>query len=528
MPVQVPKIEIHDESARIVKGWGTVDIFDKANERLPIEEFKRIMPVLMDRGGLIMNRHTNQPVGKILNYVFKMKDTQEGPKEGVYLTTKVFKDFGSDDDVWEAIKKEEIEGFSFGGRNNKEELDFSKGVSRKTLKGLESFEFSYVPKGMNQESTIEEINYIAKEDTEEGETSNDSGHYHLYKIDSSGEGKTLGTLPREAEDHVHEIKSGVVQVENSHDHRLIRMLVNKEIKKVSDFSEEMQTFEEDEYLEIKIIAKDAYNSIPRLIETIGQFAGPGHSTNIVVEPNSKDNQKFNFDGDGPDRIESISAKKINIKDIDKNYEKNKESEKEENSDDETLSKNDSTLNDDAKVERSFINNISYNKNMTGENTKKVEEVPQANSEPVQTEDPAVAMNSKLDQIISLLSGVQKAEEEDKDEDKKEDDKDEDKDVEKEGDGEKVKLPESEGDEVSQDKPAEGGKGDESAANFLQKQRDEIKAEVKKEIMKELTNNKANTPRPEAKANNNIQKADIQKTANNWAEANKMARDAGKR
>ena len=85
MPKQVPSIEIHDESARIVKGWGTVDVFDKANERLPIEEFKRIMPIIMKRGGIIMNRHTNQTAGKILNYEFKMKETPEGQKEGVYL-----------------------------------------------------------------------------------------------------------------------------------------------------------------------------------------------------------------------------------------------------------------------------------------------------------------------------------------------------------------------------------------------------------------------------------------------------------
>ncbi len=478
MPVQVPKIEIHDESARIVKGFGTVDIFDKVGERLPIEEFKRIMPIIMKRGGIIMNKHTNQPVAKILNYDFRMKDTQEGPKEGVYLHTEIYKDFKSDDEVWDSIKKGETEGFSFGGRNNKEELDFSKGLSQKVLKDLEGFEFSFVPKGCNQEATIEEINYIAKEDTEEGETSNDSGHYHLYKISSSGDGKTLGTLPREAEDHVHEIKSGVVQVENSHDHRLIRMLVNK-------------------------------------VEVQKPFAGFKDFDACVAENQDKDNPAA-FCGFLKDRVEKIE----------KEYEeKNKKSEKEENSDDKTLSKSDSTLNTDAKVERSFINKEIHNSNMPEKDLKKVEEVPQANSEPVQPEDPAVAMNSKLDQIISLLSGVQKAEEDKDEKDKKDDEKD--KDVEKEGDGEKVKLPESEGDEVSQDKPTEGAKGDESAANFLQKQRDEIKAEVKKEIMKELTNNKADTPRPGAKANaNDIQKGEVQKTATNWGEANKMARDAG--
>ncbi len=61
MVKQVAAVEIHDESARIVKGWGTVDIFDKVGERLPIEELKRIMPVIMKRGGIVKNRQYNHP-----------------------------------------------------------------------------------------------------------------------------------------------------------------------------------------------------------------------------------------------------------------------------------------------------------------------------------------------------------------------------------------------------------------------------------------------------------------------------------
>lgn len=245
-PKQVPQIEIHDETARIVKGWGTVDIFDKAGERLPIEEFKRIMPVIMDRGGVITDRHSNRVVGKILNYVFKMKDTPEGPKEGVYLTTKCYDNFKTDTEVWNAIKKGDYEGFSFGGRNHLEESSFKDGNLKKILKGLEGFEFSYVPKGCNQESTFDEINYLAKEDKsieEEGETSNDAGHYHLYKMDEKGMGKTLGTLPREADDHTHEIVQGVVQAINNHDHKLIRMLVERTEKTYND--ENKKTEEKD-------------------------------------------------------------------------------------------------------------------------------------------------------------------------------------------------------------------------------------------------------------------------------------------
>ena len=93
------------------------------------------------------------------------------------------------------------------------------------------------------------------------------------------------------------------------------------------------------------------------------------------------------------------------------------------------------------------------------------------------------------------------------------------------------MPESEGDEVSQDKPAEGAKTDEEKANFLEKEEAEkiekIKADVKKEIMKELQNTKADTPRPGVKAND-IKKGDIGKAPKTSMEANKIIKEMGLR
>lgn len=446
MVKQVDAVEIHDENARIVKGWGTVDVFDKVNERLPIEEFKRLMPIIMKRGGIVMNRHTNQPAGRILNYEFLMKDTPEGPKEGVYLTTEVFRDFNSDDVVWKDITDKKTKGFSFGGRNTLEDVEFSKGVSKKTLKGLEGFEFSYVPKGCNQEATIEEVNFIAKEDNgEDGETSQEQGHYHLYRLDASGNGKTLGTLPRETEDHSHNIVSGVVQTTNDHDHKLIRMLV--------------------------------------------------------------------------DRVEKNYPKDEN--------KKTEDSEKDDDSDDKTLSKSVSTLNSEGKKAESFIKNNNLSKDMV-EDTKvdKVEEVPQAaDSNPTEAPVEPMSADAKLDRIIEILSNTVKAAHEDDDkEPKEEEDKD---DVEKEGDGEKVKLPESVGDETSQDAPAEGAVTDVASANFLEKEGiEKIKADIKKEILAGLIDKRADTPRPTANTHD-ITKTEASTVPKNWTEANKMIKAAGK-
>ena len=495
---QVPAVEIHDENARIVKGWGTVDVFDKVNERLPIEEFKRLMPVIMKRGGIVMNRHTNQPAGRILNYQFLMKETSDGPKEGVYLTTEVFKDFVSDDEIWEAIKKEEIEGFSFGGRNNLEDIEFSKGVSRKTLKGLEGFEFSYVPKGMNQEATIEEVNFIAKQELkkEDGETSQDAEHYHLYQIDENGNGKTLGTLPRDQEDHAHEIEGQVVQETNDHNHRLIRVLVEKQ-------------------------------------QVMKPFAGFEDFAAC---------ERANQDKDDPAAFCGFLQARVEKIEQEYNNEKKKNPKKADHFDDKPLSKSDSTLDTDGKKDESFIKNNNLSKDMGDEETnksgtKKIEDVPQAPSPQAPAEesvvDPMAQIEAKLDTLIGLMtSNTNKVDDEDK---PKDEDEDEDskkalhrKELDKEGDGEKVKLPETEGEEISQDPPAQGAGTDEAEANFLEKEGlAKIKADVKADVLKELLNEKANTPRPGAKVNkNNIQKSEESPAPNTWIDANKMIKKMG--
>ena len=68
------KFEILNDSDRLFKAWGTVEIKDKDGELLPIDEFKKIMPVIMKRGGVIIDHHSNRVVGKIVNYEFKEKD----------------------------------------------------------------------------------------------------------------------------------------------------------------------------------------------------------------------------------------------------------------------------------------------------------------------------------------------------------------------------------------------------------------------------------------------------------------------
>mgnify|MGYP001559044192 CR=1 FL=1 len=162
-------MDILNEDDRIFQSWGTVNITDRQKELIPIGEFRKIMPVIMDRGGMIMNSHTNQPVGKILNYEFKMNPKYK--EEGLLITGKVFDDYETDNKIWERVKegfkdpekKGAITGLSFGGKSYKADYDFSeKDEPTKILRGLEGFEFSLVETPANQGAVLTDVNMLAK------------------------------------------------------------------------------------------------------------------------------------------------------------------------------------------------------------------------------------------------------------------------------------------------------------------------------------------------------------------------------
>lgn len=182
-PKQFNLLEIHDENSRLVRGWGSVDVVDKAGQRLPMDEFKKVMPIYMRRGGVITDMHSNKVVAKCLNYEFGTNPATGA--EGVYLTVDVFNDYVYDDMVWEKIKTREYKGFSFGGINKMKDIVFEEGMNPEViLKGLECFEFAFVDGPMNAPSLLDEINYIAKSDNEKKEADVKKGLKELVKQDN--------------------------------------------------------------------------------------------------------------------------------------------------------------------------------------------------------------------------------------------------------------------------------------------------------------------------------------------------------
>lgn len=163
-PAQFPVNELLDENERIYKGWASVEIKDAHGDLLPMSVFKKIMPLIIDRGGVILDSHSNRHTGKIINYEFKTNE--EAGKEGLYLTVKNYKGYQHDDMIWEKIKNGTYTGFSFGGMSiGQPTMKFETGMDvTKILNEFEGFEFSNVETPANSASVFTEINYLAKSD----------------------------------------------------------------------------------------------------------------------------------------------------------------------------------------------------------------------------------------------------------------------------------------------------------------------------------------------------------------------------
>lgn len=159
--------EITNEKDRIVRGWGSVEIKDKDGEVIPMKEFSKIMPIIMKRGGAIMDAHSNKQRGKILNYEFA--EHPETKKEAVRLLYQIYDDYPQDTRVWEDIKAGK-KGLSFGGASHKQapviiDMETFKDTARALL-ALEGYEFSIVDNPSNPEAWNTQANLVAKGDTE--------------------------------------------------------------------------------------------------------------------------------------------------------------------------------------------------------------------------------------------------------------------------------------------------------------------------------------------------------------------------
>jgi hypothetical protein len=159
-------ITILNKDDRIFESWGTVGVRDIQGDLIPISEIEPIMLTMMKRGGNIIDGHSNRTVGKILNFVKEEKQLKDGgTAPGIKLISQIFKDYKTDDEVWDDIVKQRATGMSFGGKSWKSEHQMIDGKDTRVLKDIEGFEFTVVRPGnipVNSESNILAANTIAK------------------------------------------------------------------------------------------------------------------------------------------------------------------------------------------------------------------------------------------------------------------------------------------------------------------------------------------------------------------------------
>lgn len=158
-------MDVIDSDKRIFQSWGSVEVVDSDDEVIPISEFKKVMPIIMDRGGVLIDTHSNKPIGKILN--FEYKEHPIAKTEALLLTAKVYNDYKSDDEVWDGIKSGKKKGLSFGGKVGKIKLNIKfknytgENKTVDILRELEGYEFSVVDEPANPLATMTAVS-VAK------------------------------------------------------------------------------------------------------------------------------------------------------------------------------------------------------------------------------------------------------------------------------------------------------------------------------------------------------------------------------
>lgn len=100
---------------RIFEAYATYEEIDKQGDLVKADGIADAIPIWLDRGGTILDSHTNKHIGKGLEY-----DSQiVKEKRAVWLKSKIFSGrlaHNIDDEAWNKIQKREYKGLSIGAQ----------------------------------------------------------------------------------------------------------------------------------------------------------------------------------------------------------------------------------------------------------------------------------------------------------------------------------------------------------------------------------------------------------------------------
>ncbi len=160
MEKSLHELIINNENDRLIEGYASVEILDRQNDIVPIDTMTKAMIEYMKRGGLIMYGHQNKPIGRVIQWNVEEAPNYSTP--ALKIVALINTGFQLDDQVWDLIKKKELNGFSIGGNATKlGKAQMKDNSTARVLEEIELSEISVVTEPANQGAIISSIS-VAK------------------------------------------------------------------------------------------------------------------------------------------------------------------------------------------------------------------------------------------------------------------------------------------------------------------------------------------------------------------------------
>ena len=150
-----------DNGEFVVNAWGSVEIFDKENQKLSVEDLIKDAPMMMAHKPKIHLGHTDTEVGELRDLSFAMKTTKDGNQA---LASKVKYALYGDRRFHKAVRAK-VEAGEYGmlsvkGFAYNKTLEPNKGGVGEVLHDIETVTYALCKQGMNPEADNIDINGV--------------------------------------------------------------------------------------------------------------------------------------------------------------------------------------------------------------------------------------------------------------------------------------------------------------------------------------------------------------------------------
>ena len=146
------------ESCRYFSGWASVEEVDKQGDLVKLDGIEKVMDAYIDRGGPVIDSHSNRTIGHVFDYEVK---GLEG-KKGLYIHCAMFQNERLYDEAWKAIKAGDMPAFSIGADGTESQTVCDEKTCWHELGIRHMMEISTCAHPANESSYMQEVNATAK------------------------------------------------------------------------------------------------------------------------------------------------------------------------------------------------------------------------------------------------------------------------------------------------------------------------------------------------------------------------------